>query len=412
MNQVGDLKKFVVQGTPPAGSLAYVYRWWDDSVAVTSNGTGIKQINMGGNPSDAGLLRFKVVIVDDLGNSQVLNNSIQVNNPPTIIPSPTLSLNDGAFPFQTTITTRAYDMEGDAFSFLWYDGTIAIPSGSTVSDGVVTGTYAGTLVGSKSSFKNIFSYAVTQNKVLTLKLVDAQSGTSSLNFELRGISPQAPSFSLAFTPPTVAADASTLPTQVIAPGQFAQFTAYASDSVAGSISFYWAFYGSNGWSSTIFSTGSSVPAQNGLRNNVFHALSTETAGLKTAYVTVTNTVTGKSDTANVEVTLVENAAPVISYIQAFDPGLNGTITTISHLASPAAIRFSGTATDANNDVVTFKWSFIQPSGVLPTNLVLWGREVTVDVSGYAGQFTQGSVVAVDRFGVSSVPFNIPQIPIT
>lgn len=413
MNQVGQTKTFSVQGTPSAGTLAYVFRWWDTEVTASGSGTATKQLNIGGNPSDAFQLRFKCEICDQLGNSQVLNGAVACNNPPNVVPSPTITPNYQALPYQTQVITRAYDLEeAGAIGFFWYSGTNPIASGVTATDGAMPGTYAGTLVGNKTVYKNTFDFAVTQNAVLTCKVVDFDSGTTALDYRIGGFDPGVPQFSVAAQPDSLTADAATLPSQFIG-NQPVTFSVYAADAQSGSIAFYWSFYGTNGWTASdvpFFSTGTTALLGTGFRNDVARNISGETVtGLRTVLVTVTNTRTGKSAWSSVDINLIKNDAPAVSAVNVYSvtTGQPLVIAGISKAANPI-VKFSGTASDPNNDVVYYQWGLSQP--IAPASVTLYGRDIFVDISGFpTGNVALGTVKVVDRLGLESVPFTVPQI---
>jgi len=411
MNQVGQSKMFVILGTPTQSELAYVFKWWDGQVTVVANGTGTKQLNIGGNPSDSFLLRYSCEICDPLGNSQLVSGSIGWNNPPSIVPSPTITPNQGAFPFQTAIVTRAYDLEeAGAIKFFWYSGTDPIASGVTAGVGLMPGTYAGTIVGNKTVYQNTLAFAVTQTEVLTCKVVDVDAGTTSLSYRLSGYEPGSPQFSVAAQPDSLTADAATLPSQVIG-NQPVTFSAYAADTQSGSIAFYWSLYGTNGWTAPnipYFSTGVSVVTGGGVRNDFTRDISAETVtGIRTALVTVTNTSTGKSAFSSVDVNLIKNDAPAVSAVNVYSATSGALLdsTSVSKAANPI-VKFSGTASDPNGDVVYYQWNLSQP--VAPSVVTLYGRDIFVDISNYpTSNVTLGSVKVVDRLGLESAPFTIP-----
>jgi hypothetical protein len=426
MNQVGQLKTFRVMGTPPAYPVPiYVYKFWDGSVIATGTYAGSvqKRLNLGGNPAESFTVPYRCDICDNLGNVvQVVTSSIQVNNPPTIVPSPTVVPNDHAFPYPVTISVRGYDLEDNGVAFFWYHGTNPIGGKDSTANtpAGVAGTYYGTLIGAnKTLYTNTFQDTVVENgTVLTCKLVDGDSGTSTINFELRGYDPSAPQFSVAASPDTVTSGASTLPVQVIAPNQTVKFTAFGYDPTPGSLLFTWYFYGSNGWSQPglpVITTDTGTAVSQGLKSEKDLPIATEvTAGQKTAVVSVTNTVTGKTSYSSIPVRLILNEGPTITSIGLYDATTGQPVTTITKLASPlrTLVRFSGTASDSNEDVLSFRWDINSPPA--SAAYTVYGREGYVDVTDWTSPATYtnvGALTATDRYGVVSSTFSMPQITI-
>lgn len=424
MNQVGDLKTFRVAGTPPSyPQPLYVWKFWDASVIATGTYSGSvqKRLNLGGNPSESFTVPYRCDICDGLGNLvQVVPDSVVVNNPPTVVPSPTIVPNDQAFPYQTTITTRAYDLENTQVKFFWYLGTNPIGGqDTTAQDFTVQGTYYGTLTGlTRDGYTNILTAtALASGTVLTCKLVDADSGTTALQYELRGYDPAAPQFSLAATPESLTASASTLPIQRIAPGQYVTFTGYGYDPTPGDLYFTWFFYGSHGWTQPglpIIYGDAGTNVGQGERSEYRLQIGAETtAGQKTAIVAVTNQSTGRTTYSSIPVRLDMNDAPSVSSVGIYDPVTGQAITSIAKLALPSRtlVRFSGTASDADLDVVTYRWDIYTPPAAAA--YTIYGRDGFVDVTDWTlgVKTTIGVVTAVDRYGVSSPTFSIPQLTI-
>src|ERR1044072_6896021 len=128
MDNVGQTKTFTQAGTF-SGDLRYVWRWlWDNTVDVTTEGTVSRKLNLGGNPLDSFLLRYETVVVDDLGQSAVFPGSFVVNNPPQVIPAPSISANDGVFPYSTRLSLTAFDFEGHAITATLLDSGTFVSS--------------------------------------------------------------------------------------------------------------------------------------------------------------------------------------------------------------------------------------------------------------------------------------------
>lgn len=439
MNQVGDLKTFRVAGSPPTyPDPTYVWKFWDGAVIATGTASGSvqKRLNLGGNPAEGGgppyVIPFRCDICDQLGNVvQTLTDKIAVNNPPTIVGAPSVTPNNQAFPFTPEIDISAYDLENNmtpsagVVGFFWYQGTVPVSNATNnITSGPVNvaGTYYGTLIGSnRDLYTNKFSPTVYgAGTTYTCKIVDADSGTRSINVPVQGFDPSAPLFSLAAQPNTLTTDASNLPTQFIAPGQSVTFTAFAFDPLHGSIEFTWFLYGTNGWNAPtgipLTDHGTKTAAGRGWRNDLFHLIDQEVgSGQRVAVVTARNTFTGLVSTTSIPVQLIQNEAPVMDSIGIYNIA-SQAITEITKASLPqrTVVKFSGTATDANNDVVYFKWD-LTPPGTVPPSMTLYGREAYVDVSDWPGS-TEGVTydllgvcTAYDRFGVASTPMDLPSL---
>lgn len=426
MNQVGDLKTFRVLGTPPVyPDPIYVWKFWDGQAMATGTESGSiqKRLNLGGNPAEGGgppfVVPYRCDICDQLGNVvQVITSTIAVNNPPTVVGAPTITPNNQAFPFQTQIVLNAYDLENGGLDFYWYYGTTPVGGGVKSGPVNVAGTYYGTLPGlTRDLYTDTFNATVYgSGTVLTCKIVDGNGGTTSINVPVQGYDPGSPQFSVAAQPESLTTDASTLPTHIIAPGQNVQFSVYAADETPGELAFMWYFYGSNGWSSTRVTTGTVIPMERGARSDYLRSIAFETPGVRTAVVSVTNLATGRSVYSSIPVTLVANQAPEMDSVGIYN--VDGEqITEIVKDALPqrTIVKFSGTATDADMDIVFFKWAFTAPAA--PTTFTLYGRDAYVDVSDWPGSSsgidyaTLGVVTATDKYGVESSTFAIPQLTI-
>ncbi len=425
MHQVGDVVTLRVMGTPSAASEpVYVWKWWDGAVAVTGTASGsvLKRLNLGGNPAESFTVPFRCDICDALGNVvQVLPDTIQVNNPPTVVPSPTASNLDKPFPYTSQIVVKAYDMEEAGVNFYWYSGTT--PTGghdaTTSAPASVEGTYYGTLTGlMRTLYTNTFDIDVlSAGTVYTCKLVDGNAGTNLLHFEMRGYDPAAPLFAVAASPETLTASATSLPVQTIAPNQFITFTAYGYDPVPGALQFCWYFYGTHGWSQPglpkIYPDSGTITGQGSKSSLTFGIEDETTEGEKRVLVAVSNAVTGKTTWTTIPVRCVLNVAPEITSVGVYHPTTAQEMSTVTKLTPPlrTLVRFSGTASDANNDVLNYRWDIYAPPA--STAYTVYGRDGFVDVSDWSSgvKTAVGVVQASDRYGVSSAAFTIPQITI-
>lgn len=401
MNNVGDIKVFTSSISTPMGrAYTYVWRWWDGTVSVTTTTTVSKRLNMGGNPADGFLLRYEVVVVDEYGSSTTCPGSLVVNNPPTIVPPPSVSPNDRTFPYNTVLQVTAFDFESDAFGFFWYE---KVPGGRvplTVSNGLVsqatdtqsvTGYYSGTLVGSYTGTRCLMTYHGTSAKTLEVDVVDSNSGTSRLDFQVRGRLATNPFSSITAVSPNVQQEPDLIPKR-IGTGQTVNFSVY-SDVTPNPVDFTFSYYGSNGWTATGDSVGSANHQPNGAwRGTDTKSIANELPGEKKVIVWLHDTVTDYRSQAQVGVELLANAAPV-SLSVAVSPGTTVSVNT--------KVTFTATATDPDGDLISYKWSLV-PS------MVLYGRRITVVAGATPGETIDGQVTATDRYG-GSVAANLPTV---
>jgi hypothetical protein len=251
---------------------------------------------------------------------------------------------------------------------------------------------------------------------MTCKLVDGDAGTTTLSFLLRGYDPSAPQFALAAAPNSLTASATDLPTQVIAPGQTIVFTSYGYDASPGPLRYTWQFYGSNGWTQSglpLIHADNGTAAGLGSKSEYTLPISSETAGQKFAVVSVVNTLTGRIAYTTLPVQLEMNEAPEISAIGLYDATTLQEVSTLTKQTLPVRTlaRFSGTASDANLDVVYWKWDIIPPVG---SAYSVYGRTTFVDVSDWPDALynAYGVVTAYDRYGQASDTVTMPQVLIS
>ena len=138
------------------------------------------------------------------------------------------------------------------------------------------------------------------------------------------------------------------------------------------------------------------------------------SGQRVAVVTARNLTTGLVSYTSIPVELIQNEAPSMVSIGLYDhTGQEVAEVTKAEAPARTVIRYSGTATDPNNDVLYFKWSLTPPTA--PTSMTLYGRDAYLDVSDWTGSADGitydllGRCIAVDRFGVESAPMSIPQV---
>lgn len=387
MLQIGQIKTFTLPGSVPVGSnLTFVWNWWDGTVSVTPINTVQKQLNVGGS------LVFSCRVVDALGNSQLYTSSLYVNQPPVFSQSPAISRNDAIFPYQTFIQASLYDPEMTSVAFYWYSGATPLGSGTvSVTDG--TGT-------------TVFPYSVDQNTSLTLLAVDqngtniADSGSTTLDFSLRGMVPLPPNAGAAAIADNIfgVVGSSTL---LITSGQSSQLTAYAQGH---GVNFQWNFLIENGWPYNFSSSGTTTPISSGLQNTYLLVLSgTEVPGEKLIECAITNAQTGAVTVAAFGLDLVapeplEVISIVCSATQAVDPLGN------VHFQVPVnqQVIFTGSIADPNGAIPVCKWSFQQPAG-----FDYYGGTLVFQPADYPIYLAQqlplpiiGNLIYTDRFGFS------------
>jgi hypothetical protein len=413
MDQVGQTKTFALSVTPPAdsGVYSYVWKFWDGTVAVTSVPRVEKTLNIGGDPNDSRKLYFTCQPVMEDGRSTIITSFVIVNNPPYVIPSPEITKNDEFFPYSTQIKLTAYDVEGDALSFLYYNtGGTPLGGGVTTNVGPVSGTWNGTAA-SYTGFQNVFDGTITSDSRVVLKIVDSQSGTRLVNFDFFGETPPAPVIGVTADADILTADASSVPDQRIGPNQQVSFTVYASDPVSSNFDFLWSFFGSNGWAANTFSTGTSSPTADGsVRNEYTKDIASESGGQKTALVTVKNVDSGKEVTIPIYVSLIANTVASSCTFGVVDQNGNA-VAPGATVPAGTILTYTATAIDPQNDVLVYKWTFTQPGGT-PGTLRLWGREATIDTTGFTpGGTIVVSVLTTDRMN-GQVAFSGPSILIS
>jgi hypothetical protein len=415
MNQVGTIKTFSLSVPPPAdsGVYSYVWRFWDGTVAVTSVPTVQKTLNIGGDPVDSRKLYFTCTPVMEDGRSTVITGSVIVNNAPYIVPSPEISNNDDFFPYATQIDLTAYDVENDSIAFLYYDsGGNPIGGGVSSYVGNVTGTWNGT-AGIFNGTHNVFTTVIQSETAIVLKVVDAASGTRVIDFNFYGETAPQPVIGVtAEAADTLTADASSIPDQRIGPGQSINFTVYASDPVSSNFDFLWSFYGSFGWSINSFASGTSTPAADGsVRNSYTKDIAAETGGNKTVLVKVTNINSGKDVEIPLYVALIGNSVAATATFTITDENGNAYADGGSVVAG-RKLHFKAVAVDPQRDVVQYKWTIVQPSGINPATLRMWGSEVVLDTTGYpSGYIVTGTLLVIDRMQ-GEASFTVPSLTVT
>lgn len=403
---------FTISVVPPnAGDFRYVWSWWDGTVDATTVPYVSKRINMGGIPGMR-TLSYRVTIVDAEGQSTVRTGSFLANNPPGIVPSPSVTLNDAAFPYDTQIRVTAYDLDNDPIFFAYYNQDVFLGNGVMVSAGTVDGTYFGTRYPGQNGFTNTFSTTIHSDRELVVKVIDSQSGTSAgtttFDVALHGHEPAPPALSVSADVQVAAGDI-----QRVGQGRSVDFSIYAKDVPGSSFVFFWAFYGSFGWAQTFYSAGTTVPQPDGgFKNNVTKSLAPpEYGGNKQVVVTVVNTFTGFSSSERIGITLQANNPPGTPVFVIKDFASLAVVTAPGPVTAGTLLEFAATAVDPEADIVAYFWTFNQPVALPAATLKLWGPKVVVDTTAYpVGSSVQGILECIDRLG-GTVSALIPQITI-
>jgi hypothetical protein len=422
MFQVGLPVSLSISSITGTGSNIYSYVWklWDGSVMVTTTpSTPCFDINMGGQPG-ANNLNYSVTPVQLDGQNVVLNGSILCNNPPSLYPTPTITPNDGLFPFQTELKVVAFDMDNDILNFAWFSGVTALGNGTSIKVGNVTGTWIGngtTLVGNYAGTQNTFDWMVRSDQTLSVLITDGNGGETSLDFHLRGSDAPPPQIGVSGAISGLLADAADLPEQRIGIGQSVTFSVYGKDASGIPVNFLWSFAGSNNWTTgPEFTTGTiAALPDGGFQSTYTKDVSMEVVTVGTQKVaTAVATVIGPTSQTSVEqqITLIANTAPtsVDFSVKNFGTVINFGNDSSQGDLFPAGTQFEfeAVANDPNNDIVEYFWRFDQPAGVSPQTLSLWGAKVSVDTSQYPdGSTVSGNLVVTDRMGgtfVTDTPF--------
>lgn len=414
LHQVGDVLIFSVVPTGDAsGIYSYVWEYWDGTSEATGTPTSEKIVNIGGVPDPDYVDRILIVTCTAVavdGQSFTSYGTFTSNNPPSLVPGATVSANDKYFTYETDLTVRAYDLEGDLLSFAWYAGTDLIGAGVTSPDGTYDGTWHGngtTHVITANVSSNVLTTQVSSDRTLTCYVYDDSGGTSTMDFELRGASPASPSVSSSAGYTGILISTAALPEQRIGQGQTVTFTVYARDYV-GALDFDWYFYGLQGWTSSPEhqTDDASVTLPDGsVKNTIVRDIASEVVAegelvkqvTAICLVTATDPISGAVRTTRVEipVTLRADQSPDLYTITRKSNGviLDGT----GPVARGKALEFSVSGTDPNGDIVTCTWQLIQPFA--PSVGYFWGPRVVIPTERYPiGSSIEGELLLTDRLG--------------
>jgi len=392
---------------------AYVWDWWDGTSEATTTPTTSKRINVGGQPGTS-LLFYRCTPVLEDGQSVTLIGTTSANNPPTVVPPVVVSNNDDYFPYNTQITVKAFDFDGDAFAFSWYSGTSYLGAGASTAVAATTGTWTGngtTVVAVYPTTQNVFSTTVASARTVSAYLVDTQNGTTRLDFDLRGFVRPPPSAGFSALPSGVSVNASSVAEARIGVGQNIAFSVYAKDETGGTVAFLWTFVGSNGWTSgPVYTTGATLATADGGYSNTYtkdissEVVSTGTEKFSTAVVRATTSASHVDLPFTVK--LIANAVPSAINVTVTNNGNPYDITTLSPVAAGCKLEYSAEGVDANGDVLVYRWDFAPP-----VNVTFFGGKVVIDTTGLSTlNLVQGSVTATDRMG-ATYTVSLPIIPI-
>ena len=391
------------------GSVIYSYVWnfWDGSSTATVAPQVTKEINIGGQPG-TGVLDYTCTPVALDGQHVVLSGTLLANNPPTILPGAAISVNDAYYPYTTVVSLTALDLDGDTFSFAWYEGASYLSAGTLAAAGTLNGTWVGNgtqVTVARPTWQNTLATTVANDRLLTCYVVDDRGGTSSLDFSLRGAPTPPPSASISAGQLGPFFDASALPVAYIGAGQTFDFTVFVNPVPNSTVSFWWSFAGSNGWTEGPVNTGgvTTVLANNGYQNTVQRDISSEVilngnSKSATAEVTVTagNIATGQTTAVSLsyEIVLLNNAPPSGVTVTR---SVGGTPVT-GPVPLGSLILFAAAGTDPAAELLTYQWAFSQPFA--PAVLYSYGPQFVYDTGGYSGtnQVVQGQLTVVDRLG--------------
>ena len=409
--QVGDTGTLSVAGSGSLSAIySYVWTFWDNTSTATEVPTVTKIINAGSNPIGypQGLQVTCTPVAFD-GQSVVIYGTLYANSPPVIVPGAYVTRNDAYFSYPAQIGLTAFDFNNDAMIFNWYYGAQFLGHGTSSSAGYATGSWTGngtTVIGQFNATHNVFDTVISTPRTLTCVITDARSGTTSLDFLLRGQNAPGLLVSGGAGVNGLIVDITAVPVQRIGVGQTMEFTAYAKDPAGGNLQFYWEFYGSNGWTmGPVQQTGhSTVLLDGGVQNTITRDISTEvvSSGIQKECTAIcdlfsVNPSTGEVRTVEAQVAamLTINLPPTeVNIVRVVD---DAPIGGVGPVPNGKFITFEAAGSDPNNDWVSFMWEFAP--AVDYANL-LWGPKVIVDTGSLAGQALTGLLTSTDTLGGS------------
>jgi hypothetical protein len=219
------------------------------------------------------------------------------------------------------------------------------------------------------------------------------------------------------------ADATSLPDFRLGETASIPFAVYAADIAYpyATLHFYWQFFGTNGWNVEEVGFGDKQQLADGSWKCTFvKSLASESAGNKKALIRITNQSTFKAIEVEAPVAVLSNAAPSSISFKVYRQTTTGYVEldltqTDTHdpdtVAPGTILKFEATAVDPEADLVRFRWTFVQPTGALPSTLRLWGGSVLLPTTGYQeGTVTQATILLTDRLGQTAV-FDVPAVTV-
>jgi hypothetical protein len=339
-------QELIFNATATGTDLVYVWQWWDGTVSVTSTNVVSKVANRWG------VLSWSVTAVDALGQRNVYTSTVTVDRPPEFL-SISLSKNNDLFPYVTQLSAL---LTGSQYPIsCTFNG-----SGTTVAAGT----------------QNVlFDMTVSSSSTQVLLATDSQGVASSFEILLFGGSNQ----------PPVATSPSLIPHQWRV-NSLGTLVTIASDPEGDPLTFVWTATASEGWSPSVgTSNGTSTIVGNGTQNVLIVDTTGQTIGDKFVLLAVTDTH-GALVSFSTPVEVVQNSGPVIVSTSAFP--------TSAYVGD--AITFSGTATDADNDFLTYRWNL---SGPISGSATQYSRSAVISATGIGS--VASSLTVTDRYGGSA-----------
>lgn len=423
MNQVGQNKTFMLSTTSGSQIYSYVWKFWDNTSEATVYPTVQKMLNIGGNPLDDRSLYYTCNPVAVNGQQVVVNGSLQVNNPPGIVPSPSISTNDDYLPFSTRLRLDAFDVDqslGDSpLAFDWYLGSYALGNGTLGTPYSYDGTWSGNdtvVVQTLTVQPCYYDTTVYSNRTIRCYVQDQSGGITYVDFDLRGYVRPPLETGISASAGNLGAGASTLPIKRIGQGYF-EFVVDARDAGNAALSFLWSFTGANNW--TVPASGAGAVSQNpdGSWRSVYNknlAGEVVSSGTeKTAVAVCTVTSPSASTDVNISVVLVENSGPSNVVITYWDAETNAPITPPGPVPQGTKIRYEAVVTDPDGDICYMFWSFnsvLATEWPSPTNLI--GPKVVVDTALWPVSPVRGTFLAVDRLFLPTLTGSVQSITLT
>lgn len=424
MHQVGQTKIFALSATSGSQIYSYVWKFWDGTSEATPQPAVEKVLNMGGDPTDDRNLQYSCTLVAVNGAEVAMNGSLQVNNPPSIVPSPTISENDTYLPFSTRLRLDAYDLDegsGDTpLTFDWYLGSYYLGNGTLGTPYSFNGSWAGNgivVVQSLTAQPCYYDTTVYGNRVIRCYVQDYSGGVTYVDFDLRGYVRPALETGIVANTANLGSDSSALPIKRIGFGEYFEFIVDARDAANDVLNFSWNCAGSNDW--TVPSTGAGAVSQNpdGSWRSVYikdltnEVVSSGTQKTSTAVCTVISP-SARTD-VSISVILVKNSGPTNVTISIRDAVTGNAI--VGSTARGTKIQYEAIVTDPDNDIGYVFWYFDSAAAVewpQPTQLV--GPKVIVDTDLWPSPAAsvRGTFIAVDRLLQPSYSGSVPTVMLT